>query len=185
MIELAATPRPAPSCAGYRRILVCLTPPPTARMASRLLQSGPPDSIRIAATMRQIASAVSYGWPDVVVADVVTAQGMGGMLARFDGHRADLVTVAATDANTFRAVVTGLTYIQPVVFHPGPRLTARQSQVLDLLCDGLTNQQIADRLTIGIDTVKTHIAHLRDLLDATTRTHLATRAISRGLATPR
>jgi DNA-binding NarL/FixJ family response regulator len=37
-------------------------------------------------------------------------------------------------------------------------LTARQSEVLDLLAEGLTNAQIADRLFVSHRTVENHVA---------------------------
>jgi DNA-binding NarL/FixJ family response regulator len=38
----------------------------------------------------------------------------------------------------------------------GAPLTAREAEVLELLQDGCTNSEIADRLSIGIETVRTH-----------------------------
>ncbi|MBM3136870.1 MAG: helix-turn-helix transcriptional regulator [Chloroflexi bacterium] len=40
------------------------------------------------------------------------------------------------------------------------RLSAREKQVAALMCDGLTNRQIAARLVISPETVKTHVRHL-------------------------
>ncbi len=53
--------------------------------------------------------------------------------------------------------------------HP-PGLTDRETQVLQLLRQGLTNQEIADRLVIATGTVRTHLEHIYDKLDAHTRT---------------
>jgi DNA-binding NarL/FixJ family response regulator len=39
-------------------------------------------------------------------------------------------------------------------------LSARERQVTALICDGLTNRQIAARLVISPETVKTHVQHL-------------------------
>ncbi|MEV0339280.1 response regulator transcription factor [Nocardia sp. NPDC050713] len=52
-------------------------------------------------------------------------------------------------------------------------LTARESEVLELVTDGLSNAEIADRLHVGITTVKTHITNLMTKTGATNRVRLA------------
>ncbi len=48
-------------------------------------------------------------------------------------------------------------------------LTARQSDVLELLRDGLTNSEIADRLFISTRTVDHHVSAILAKLGAATR----------------
>ena len=55
------------------------------------------------------------------------------------------------------------------------------TDVLDLLAEGLSNQRIADRLGISPHTVKFHIASIYDKLDARTRTQAVRHALDRGL----
>jgi DNA-binding CsgD family transcriptional regulator len=50
-------------------------------------------------------------------------------------------------------------------------LTVRQIDVLRLAADGLTNQQIADRLEIGPETVKTYLHQAYVKLGANNRAH--------------
>ena len=45
---------------------------------------------------------------------------------------------------------------------PAAPLTARELDVLPLVVEGLSNQEIADRLHLGVTTVKTHVANLMD-----------------------
>ncbi|WP_290852772.1 LuxR C-terminal-related transcriptional regulator [Gordonia sp. (in: high G+C Gram-positive bacteria)] len=52
---------------------------------------------------------------------------------------------------------------------PAVRLTAREQDVLGLLGAGLTNPAIADRLGIGLHTVKGHVKSLLVKLDASSR----------------
>ena len=52
-------------------------------------------------------------------------------------------------------------------------LTPTETDVVDLVAQGLTNQQIAQRLLISIATVKTHLSHVFNKLNVSTRTELA------------
>jgi DNA-binding NarL/FixJ family response regulator len=54
-----------------------------------------------------------------------------------------------------------------------PGLTARERDVLDLVAEGLSNTEIADRLHIGVTTVKTHITSLMAKTDSPNRVRLA------------
>ena len=68
------------------------------------------------------------------------------------------------------------------------RLTARESEVLQLLVDGRCNKSIANQLGIAIGTVKHHVKAVMGKLDASSRTHAVSIASERGLvsaATPR
>ena len=60
-------------------------------------------------------------------------------------------------------------------------LTAREQQVLKLMADGLTNANIAERLVIGVATVKTHVSSVMSKLGVSTRTEATSTAIRRGL----
>jgi predicted ATPase/DNA-binding CsgD family transcriptional regulator len=55
-------------------------------------------------------------------------------------------------------------------------LSARELEVLALIADGLTNREIADRLFIGVSTVKKHIQHIYTKLDTKNRTSAVLRA---------
>ena len=61
------------------------------------------------------------------------------------------------------------------------RLTARESDVLQLLARGLCNKSIANRLGIAIGTVKYHVKAILGKLEASSRTHAASIAAERGL----
>ena len=52
-------------------------------------------------------------------------------------------------------------------------LTPREWEVADLAAQGLTNQQIADRLFIGVHTVKKHLTRVLSESACTSRTQLA------------
>jgi DNA-binding NarL/FixJ family response regulator len=50
-------------------------------------------------------------------------------------------------------------------------LTTREREILQLLADGLSNADVAARLFISAETVKSHVRHILTKLEADTRTH--------------
>ena len=60
-------------------------------------------------------------------------------------------------------------------------LTAREIEVLQLLAFGHTNRDIAERLYISPDTVKTHLEHIFEKLGASDRTAAVAEALRRRL----
>jgi len=70
-----------------------------------------------------------------------------------------------------------------MLLNPPPRteplLTEREEDVLSAVARGLSNQAIADELTIGINTVRSHIHSLLGKLQLSNRTQLAIYATSR------
>jgi DNA-binding NarL/FixJ family response regulator len=92
-----------------------------------------------------------------------------------------------------RAIATvaeGGTYVDPVLAGalaaPGaadklPALTQREREVLRLLADGLTNEEVGKRLFIAPDTVRTHVRKAMRKLDADTRTQAVATALRQSL----
>jgi DNA-binding NarL/FixJ family response regulator len=50
-------------------------------------------------------------------------------------------------------------------------LTAREREILQLLADGMSNADVAAKLFISQETVKSHVRHILAKLEADTRTH--------------
>jgi DNA-binding NarL/FixJ family response regulator len=50
-------------------------------------------------------------------------------------------------------------------------LTAREREILQLLADGMSNAEVASKLFISQETVKSHVRHILTKLEADTRTH--------------
>jgi DNA-binding NarL/FixJ family response regulator len=50
-------------------------------------------------------------------------------------------------------------------------LTGREREILQLLADGMSNTDVAERLVISPETVKSHVRHILGKLEADTRTH--------------
>jgi LuxR family maltose regulon positive regulatory protein len=65
--------------------------------------------------------------------------------------------------------------------HVQPLLTRRELEILALMADGASNQEIAERLVVTVGTVKGHVNHILDKLDARNRTGAVARARELGL----
>ena len=74
-------------------------------------------------------------------------------------------------------VAGGETYVDPALmpaFFSKDRddmLTGREREILQLLADGMSNADVAGKLFISQETVKSHVRHILAKLEADTRTH--------------
>ncbi|QHE51357.1 response regulator transcription factor [Pontibacillus sp. HMF3514] len=96
-------------------------------------------------------------------------------------------------AEAIKKASRGETYIEPKVANkmmtrfrtqekkPHEDLTERELEVLMCIGDGLTNQEISDKLYIGIKTVKTHVSNILSKLGVYDRTQAAVYAHKNGL----
>lgn len=98
-----------------------------------------------------------------------------------------LKTSSATEiVETIKKAVEGETVIEPKVaskmmqsfreenkIQAHDDLTAREMEVLLCIGNGMTNQEISDKLYIGIKTVKTHVSNILSKLDVGDRTQAA------------
>jgi len=96
-------------------------------------------------------------------------------------------------ADAIKKAAKGETFIEPKVANkmmtrfrsqekkPHEELTERELEVLMCIGDGLTNQEISDKLYIGIKTVKTHVSNILSKLDVYDRTQAAVYAHKNGL----
>lgn len=93
---------------------------------------------------------------------------------------ADVVVNARDATISTRTTRAAAARVEDVSADPPP-LTNRERQVLGLLADGLGNKQIAARLGISTNTVKTHLELLFDKLGVSSRTEAVATAARRGL----
>jgi two-component system, NarL family, response regulator LiaR len=71
---------------------------------------------------------------------------------------------------------------QKTVSHPHEELTNRELEILLLMTQGKTNQEIADELFIALKTVKTHVSNILSKLGVQDRTQAVIYAFKHGLA---
>jgi two-component system, NarL family, response regulator LiaR len=113
---------------------------------------------------------------------------------------------SASLISAVRAVATGVVWLDPAVgkrvlkastanapkavYSHEPRaprhevntpLSQRELDVLTLVVEGNSNQEIADRLVLSVETVKTHMRHIMEKLSVSDRTQAAVKAMREGL----
>ena len=59
---------------------------------------------------------------------------------------------------------------KPAAVAPGDELTERESEILGLLSEGLSNKEIANHVNISYDTVRSHLRHIYEKLHVNGRT---------------
>ena len=86
----------------------------------------------------------------------------------------------ATNETLVRAIETvagGESYVDPALMgtflsrDTQDLLTPREREILQLLADGMSNADVAAKLFISQETVKSHVRHILAKLEADTRTH--------------
>ena len=105
------------------------------------------------------------------------------------GVRAYVVKEAPLEGlnRALETVAAGGSYVDPVVAalllldSGGPDLTDRERQVLRLLADGCSYEQVGKQLFISPETVRTHVAKTLRKLGARTRTQAVAAALRAGL----
>jgi DNA-binding NarL/FixJ family response regulator len=105
----------------------------------------------------------------------------------FEGVR----VVASGDAllaqGVTRRLISEFARIRPRTAVPPPTLAAltpRETEVLRLVAEGLSNTEIAGRLVVTEDTVKTHVSRLLAKLGLRDRTQAVITAYESGLVVP-
>jgi DNA-binding NarL/FixJ family response regulator len=92
-------------------------------------------------------------------------------------------------AAAIRRVAAGETVLDPAIVREPlagerTRLTPRELQVLQLICEGLSNRAIAARLDVSINTVAVHRANIMSTLGVHKKAELVVYALQHGLVNP-
>jgi len=131
---------------------------------------------------------------DEYVYDALSAGASGFLLkdvaaeTLFDAVR----VVAAGDAllapTVTRRLIDEFARLRPRLATPPTRLaelTPRETEVLRLVAEGLSNAEIAERLVVTEETVKTHVSRVLQKLGLRDRTQAVVAAYESGLVVPR
>ncbi|MFF5917238.1 response regulator [Streptomyces flavochromogenes] len=95
--------------------------------------------------------------------------------------------VAAGEAILFPAALRRMVAARPLDSAealPKAALTVREEEVLRMMATGRSNPEIAESLTVSLETVKTHVGNVLTKLGAQNRTHAVVIAYESGLVVP-
>jgi DNA-binding NarL/FixJ family response regulator len=93
-------------------------------------------------------------------------------------------------AAAVKRVAAGETVLDPALVPPASlsgerkRLTPRELEVLQLICDGLSNKEIAEKLELSANTVAVHRANIMNTLGVHKTAELVVYALQNGLVNP-
>ena len=137
-------------------------------------------------------------WPDTKVVMLTASNDEAVLAAALEAGCAGFVTKSEslqTVLSAVRSAAVGEAVITPSLLarllprlgnRPrgrNPDLTPREREVLALIARGLSNQQIADELTLSRDTVRNHVASVLSKLGVNSKLQAAAVAVQRGLIT--
>ncbi len=129
----------------------------------------------------QATKLISERLPETAVL-IFTAYSERSLLARgLESGAKGYILKEAPHATLLRAiekVAAGDGYVDPALMpafltgkDQNEMLTSREREILQLLADGMSNADVATRLFISQETVKSHVRHILAKLEADTRTH--------------
>jgi DNA-binding NarL/FixJ family response regulator len=142
--------------------------------ATRLVRRQLPDCQVVMLTMHAdsavMARAIQAGAVGYLVKDCSTEEVVSAVRTAASGD-----TVSAELASSMLAEVQRSADDGPAV------ISTREEEVLQLIADGLSLPEVAERLYISVKTVKNHLASIYQKLDARDRTQAVLQAVRMGI----
>lgn len=190
---------------GFRRLL---EDDPALRVVGEA--SNGDEAIRLAAALAPdviVMDAAMPGTNGLVATKAIVAARPEAVVLMLSMHSEDTLVRQALDAGArgyilknaidldlaaaVKAVAAGERVIDPALQKPQPlagernrRLTPRELEVLQLVCNGLNNREIAARLDLSINTVAVHRANIMSALGVHKTAELVVYALQNGLVNP-
>ena len=139
----------------------------------------------------QAAREITTDVPEAAVL-MFTAYGERSLLTRgLEAGAKGYILKEAPHQTLVRAiekVALGEGYVDPALMpavlsgkEQSDMLTAREREILQLLADGMSNADVAGKLFISQETVKSHVRHILSKLEADTRTHAVAIALRQAI----
>jgi len=141
--------------------------------AARLVKEAQPNTAIVMLTMHA----------DVEVIQRAIRAGAAGYLTK-DCSTEEIVRTIKLAANGESALspeVAGALLAEANKPAPEPIISRREEEVLQLIADGCSTPEVAERLYISVKTVKNHLASAYQKLDADDRTQAVVRALKMGI----
>jgi DNA-binding NarL/FixJ family response regulator len=120
---------------------------------------------------------------DAAVVEAIRAGAIGYLLKDTEAHELRRAIKAAAAGQVQLSPQAAARLIREVRTPENSKaaLTERETVVLRLLAQGLSNKEIAQSLNVGEQTVKTHVSHILEKLAVPSRTQAALYAMRTGL----
>ena len=167
------------------------------------------EAIRLVAELRPnviVMDAAMPGTGGLAATRAILAANPGATILMLSMHAEETLVRQALDAGArgyilknaldldlaaaIKKVAAGQTVLDPAVVRPPvlqgerTRLTPRELEVLQLICDGLSNRDIASRLGVSVNTVAVHRANIMNTLGVHKTAELVVYALQHGLVNP-
>lgn len=138
-------------------------------------------SLRLGPSIKVVVYGLSVEQePEIVAAAEAGAAGLLLESESFE-HLLDVLRTVSTGHARCSAKVSAILLQRVYAFaghsppdHTAVRLTTREAEIAEMVAKGLTNQQIASRLTLSLPTVKNHVHRLLTKLGVASRADIAT-----------
>jgi DNA-binding NarL/FixJ family response regulator len=147
--------------------------------ATRQLRAQWPDARIVMLTMHSdqdiVANAIRAGASGYLTKDCSSEELVGAIRAVASGETVLSPGLAGAMLQEVQKLGRA---VQPAT---EPLITKREEEVLQLVADGLSTQEVAEALYISLKTVKNHLASIYQKLDSRDRTQAVVRAVRMGI----
>lgn len=173
------------ACNGLEAVKLCRTLQPDVVLIDLVMPEM--DGVQAISTIRQENTKIKFivlssFTTDKLVEDAIRAGAISYLIKNVSGEELSTAIHAAHENKSILAreaaqVLVHVAYRTTVNYD----LTSREQEVLSLMVEGMTNQQLAMRLSISISTAKKHVHNVITKLGVTNRTEATSLAIQQEL----